>query len=293
MPGSRVRRREAVSDDLREGVCVARLERPCERCASMTLHAREWGEPDAPLLICLHGVGGNGGHFGELGERLADRFHIIALDLLGHGLSRFEPPWDLQALLDGVLSTVGERQASWLGHSWGARVVFEVAAAHPSVVQRLVLLDPALLLTPAEALSYAEEARVDESYDSFEELVDRRFQLSRLTRASRPRVETELREHCYEGDDGRWRYRYCQSAVVTAYNEMSRTPPSFDRVDVRTLLVLGETSHVSYDALLDAHVAALGERLRVVRVPGGHTVLWDAADETIDAVERFLEEPPV
>ncbi len=69
---------------------------------------------------------------------------------------------------------------------------------------------------------------------------------------------------------------------------MTREPTPFDRVRVPTLLVLGEESYLPYDHLLDAHVAALGDELHVVRVPGGHTVLWDALDETAAAVEAFL-----
>jgi hypothetical protein len=34
--------------------------------------------------------------------------------------------------------------------------------------------------------------------------------------------------------------------------------------------------------------AGLGDKLDVVVVPAGHSVLWDALDETADAIERFL-----
>jgi pimeloyl-ACP methyl ester carboxylesterase len=163
-----------------------------------------------------------------------------------------------------------------------------MAASHPELADRLVLLDPALHLLPEVALAFAEEARLDESYASFSEVIDSRFQQSRLTRASREIVEAELRDHLFEDEDGRWRYRYCPSAVVTAYSEMSRQPPAFESVRIPTLLVLGETSHVPYDRQLDTHAAALGDLLEVVRVPGGHTVLWDAGDETARAVKRFL-----
>ena len=84
------------------------------------------------------------------------------------------------------------------------------------------------------------------------------------------------------------RYRYCQSAVVTAYGEMASQPPPFERVRIPTLLILGESSYLPYDHLLDAHRAALGDLLQVVVVPGGHTVLWDALAETADAVASFL-----
>jgi hypothetical protein len=52
--------------------------------------------------------------------------------------------------------------------------------------------------------------------------------------------------------------------------------------------VRGEDSYVTYDHLIDAHRAALGDLLQEVTVPGGHTVLWDALDETAAAISAFL-----
>ena len=52
--------------------------------------------------------------------------------------------------------------------------------------------------------------------------------------------------------------------------------------------MLAEDSYVRYDDLLDAHRAALGDLLEVVTVPGGHTVLWDALEETSSAIAAFL-----
>ena len=69
---------------------------------------------------------------------------------------------------------------------------------------------------------------------------------------------------------------------------MSAAPPPFEAVRIPTLLVLGEDSYVTYDHLLDAHRAALGDLLEVVTVPGGHTVLWDALEETGAAIAAFL-----
>ena len=138
------------------------------------------------------------------------------------------------------------------------------------------------------ALLAAENARRERAYTSFEDAIDRRFEESQLHRAPRALLEAELRDHLVASGDRLWRYRYSQAAVVAAYGEMASAPPPFERVRVPTLLVLGEDSYIPYDHLLDAHVAALGERLQVVRVPGGHTVLWDALDETFDAVESFL-----
>jgi lipase len=138
------------------------------------------------------------------------------------------------------------------------------------------------------ALAAADAARADKSYVSFEELVDHRYVESQLHFATRELVLEDLALHVETGDDGRVRYRYCQSAVVAAYGEMASQPPRFEDARVPTLLVLGELSYLPYDHLLDAHRAALGDLLEVVVVPGGHSVMWDALEETSSAIAAFL-----
>ncbi len=254
----------------------------------MSLARYEWGDASLPSLVCLHGVTSHGRHFEQLAERLFDRYHVVALDLRGHGDSTWDPPWNLEQHVADVLDAAPSGRAVWLGHSFGGRIAYEAAAAAPDRVERLVLLDPAIRLPPYVGLAAAENARRDRSYVSFEEGIDRRYDESVLTTAPRELVEGELVVHLVPDDDGRFRYRYCQSAVVAAYSEMTREPPPFEQVRIPTLLVLGETSYLPYDHLLDAHAAALGDLLEVADIAAGHTVLWDALDDTLGAVERFL-----
>jgi len=251
----------------------------------LALH--EWGDAGAPRVVCLHGVRNHGRHFARLAERLP-RYHVLAPDLLGHGYSPWEPPWDIGAHCNAIVETVGARPALLVGHSFGGRLAFELAARAPKLVPKLVLLDPAILLPGHVALAAAESARIDKSYVSFDALIERRYEESQLHHAPRALVVEDLAPHVETSDDGRVRYRYCQSAVVAAYGEMSSQPPRFEDVRVPTLLVLGERSYLPYDHLLEAHRAALGDLLEVVVVPGGHSVLWDARDETAAAVSAFL-----
>ena len=254
----------------------------------MNLALHEWGDPHGPRLVCLHGVRNHGRHFAQLAKAFPGH-HVLAPDLLGHGNSPWEPPWDIETHLHAIVETVGARSASLLGHSFGGRLAFELAARAPQLVPKLVLLDPAILLPGHVALAAAENARVDKSYVSFDELIERRYDESQLHDAPRELVVEDLAPHVETGDDGRLRYRYCQSAVVAAYGEMASEPPRFEDVRVPTLLVLGERSYLPYDHLLDAHRAALGDLLEVVVVPGGHSVLWDALEETTEVIEDFLE----
>jgi lipase len=253
----------------------------------VTLTLSEWGDPGAPRVVCLHGITSHGRHFANLAEAL-EGFHVLAPDLRGHGSSTYEPPWDIASHLDAIVETIGSEPAVLVGHSFGARLAFELAARAPALVPRLVLLDPAILVPAHVALLAAENARPERAYASFEEGIDRRYEESQLHHSPRVLLEEELRTHLVASYDGLYRYRYCQAAVVAAYGEMASHPPSFELVRVPTLLVLGESSYLPYDHLIEAHRAALGDLLEVVIVPGGHTVLWDALVETTEAVTSFL-----
>ena len=216
---------------------------------------------------------------------------MLAPDLIGHGSSPYEPPWSLDAHLDAIVAAVGPEPADWIGHSFGGRLAFELAARAAGARAATRPARPGDPPARARgALRRRERPRWNAAYVSFEEAVERRFDESQLHGAPRALVEEELRGHLLLDDDGRWRYRYCQAAVVAAYGEMASEPPPFEDARVPTLLVLGSQSYLPYDHLLDAHRAALGSLLTVVTVSGGHTVLWDALDETAEAITSFLGE---
>ena len=259
----------------------------------VALHVHEWGDRAGEPLVCLHGITAHGARFRKLAEeRLAHR-RVLAPDLRGHGRSPHEPPWSLRRHVADVLQTadaLGVEDADWLGHSFGARVALELAAATPERVRRLVLLDPAVWVPPPVALDRAERARVQSSFAAPEEAVAERLASGTVLHTPRALLEEEAAAHLERGTDGRLRFRYAPAAVVAAYGELAEPPP-LERVRAPALLVRGASSDVCPDALVDAVRSALGTRLEVVEVPGGHTVLWDAFDATADAVASWLEDP--
>jgi lipase len=257
----------------------------------MRLHVHEWGDEDAPALVCLHGVSAHGRRFRRLAEeRLARNFRVLAPDLRGHGLSDYEPPWSIATHLDDVLQTVDaagvERPAAWLGHSFGARLLLELCALAPDRVERAVLLDPAIQILPHVGLDFAEEAARDHSFASPEEAIESRLAGGAPT--PREFVEEEAREHLVVSPDGRLRWRYCRSAVVTAYGELCTEPPPPSVLQVPTLLVHASVFGLVREEQLAEYVDELGDRLDVAAVPGGHIVYWDAYEQTADAIEKFL-----
>jgi lipase len=256
----------------------------------MLLHVHDWGPPDAPALVCLHGVGVHGRRFRKLAEeRLAAHFRVLAPDLRGHGRSGWEPPWTFARHVDDLLETLaaaGVERAVWLGHSFGGRLILELAARDRGRIDRAILLDPAIQILPHVGLDFAEQARNDRVFDSPEEVVQAR--LADLFPPPREFAAEDAREHLVGTPDGRLRYRRCPSAVVSVYGELCTTPPPAETLGVSTLLVHAPAFGIVLDEQLGSYRQALGDRLDVVEVPGGHMVYWDAYAETADAVERFL-----
>jgi pimeloyl-ACP methyl ester carboxylesterase len=121
----------------------------------VTLHVRELGSGER-TAVCLHGVGRTGELFARLAGELQD-WRLVAYDLRGHGLSLAEPPWRIETHLADVLETLGElRPAAWIGHSFGGRLVVELANRDPRLIPRAALLDPAIRMRPDIALAEAD-----------------------------------------------------------------------------------------------------------------------------------------
>jgi len=255
----------------------------------MRLHVHDWGAADAPPLLCLHGITSWGGRFRGLAEKRLGEFRVFAPDLRGHGVSDWEPPWSLGSHVGDIVDTLNALhldRVDVVGHSFGGRLALELAARRPERVDRVVLLDPAIWVPPHIALERAELARRDESYASVEEAIDERLALG--TGTVEHLVREELPRHLHLDGDGRWRARYARSAVVAAYGEMAKAPP-LDRVAASTLLVRGRESEVVPESLEEIVVETM-PACRSVTVPGGHIVMWDAFDETADAILDFLED---
>jgi lipase len=256
----------------------------------MRLHLHDWGPRDAPAIVCVHGVTGHGERFRRLAEeRLAASHRIVAPDLRGHGRSGWEPPWNVETLMDDLVETVealdGEVVA-WLGFSFGGRIVAELAARHPGRVQRLVLLDPALELPASQCLESAEEERAEETYGSAEEAIEERLAAGTLISTPREFLVEEMEQHLIPAGGGRLVYRYSKSAAIAAWSEMARPAPPI--APVPTLIVVGDESFVPTAAQVERYAAALGDDLSVRSLRAGHSLLWDAFDATADAVAAFL-----
>lgn len=261
----------------------------------MRLNTRQWGSKGGDAIVCVHGLTQHGGIFESLGRRLAeDRgFEVASLDLRGHGKSGREPPWDAPTHVDDLLETadaLGVERATWIGHSFGGRMIAALAARAPQRVDRLVLLDPGLDVPAGYALKSAEIDRLDWSFASVEGAVNALLSSDSVTAAPKQVVAAYVAGDLRPGADGRLRFGYCPSAVVTAWSELAKPAPPIAAVP--TLLVRPVTSAIHNRADDRRYREALGSLLTMAAVPNGHNVLWESPAETEAAIVDFVAKTP-
>jgi pimeloyl-ACP methyl ester carboxylesterase len=100
-----------------------------------------------PAVVFLHSLAGNTSQWAAQLEHVRKTRRAVAVDLRGHG--RSEPPSDTRygieaqvTDMDALVEALGLDRFALVGHSFGAGVALEYAAARPARVTHLVVADP-------------------------------------------------------------------------------------------------------------------------------------------------------
>jgi pimeloyl-ACP methyl ester carboxylesterase len=104
------------------------------------------GPRDAPALVLIHGLGGSTHWWDELVPKLTRSYHVIRIDLLGHGQSAKPARGDYSIPEQGhrvgqVLDRLGVTHAIVVGHSTGGYVATALAEQRGDLVTALTLID--------------------------------------------------------------------------------------------------------------------------------------------------------
>ena len=110
------------------------------------LHYREDGDPAKPTVVLVHGFGDSFVTWGRWVVLLKRDFHVITLDLPGHGLTRapagYRASPDAYAdLVDAFAAKLALPPFAIVGNSLGGGVAWQVAQRYPKRVDALVLMD--------------------------------------------------------------------------------------------------------------------------------------------------------
>lgn len=131
--------------------------------AGGTLHVTRFGSGRRQVLG-IHGITASSMSMAVVARQLGDDFALLAPDLRGRGASAGLPgPYGMRAHADDCATAIValcDHPVAVLGHSMGAYVAVVLAAAHPELVERLVLADGGLPLPMAEELRHVDPDEV-------------------------------------------------------------------------------------------------------------------------------------
>jgi esterase len=110
----------------------------------MQLHFKQLGHGEP--LVLLHGLFGSGDNWFSVAPKLAEKFHVFALDLRNHGHSPHHSEMDyplMAADVEKFFAAQKIESAHVIGHSMGGKVAMQFAMDFPSRVKKLVVVDMA------------------------------------------------------------------------------------------------------------------------------------------------------
>ena len=121
------------------------------RLGAVTLHTI--GAGTGPLAVLLHGITANAYVFLPLMQKLADRFHVVSIDMRGHGRSS-KPTAGYDATdyaddIEALIRHLGVGPALLIGHALGARDAFVAGARDKGLVTGVVGIDFTPFIEPA------------------------------------------------------------------------------------------------------------------------------------------------
>ena len=112
----------------------------------LPIHYLEWGSSGKQPLILLHGISRVAHTFDHLAPHFSGNYHVIAVDMRGHGDSGWDPQGaylveDYVGDIEGLVAQLQLRDIVLWGNSTGGRVAQVFAGSHPELVSAVIVED--------------------------------------------------------------------------------------------------------------------------------------------------------
>jgi len=260
----------------------------------LRIHYVDWGAAGKPPLVLVHGLDRVSRTFDHLATHFNTRYHVVAVDMRGHGDSDWDPEGrylveDHVGDLEGVVQQLGLRNLSLWGNSTGGRVVQVFAGKHPELVSAVISEDVGPERPRQIADSYSRRVQQEQAgWASQEEL------LAQL-RTTNPRMsaavlEPYVRYGTRQRADGRivWKRdpQLVKGFVATDLWRFVRN------ITAPILYVIGGASRI-VPPETQAELKKTLPRVQIVVMPGlGHYPSDEQPAEFIAIVDRFLAGQP-
>jgi len=255
----------------------------------MRFHFTEWGDPDTPPVLLLHG-GNQSCHSWDLVSlHLSDRYHVYALDQRGHGDTEWSRDLDysMEAMAADVLAFLADQELEdpiIFGHSMGGRVTLDTLLDAPDAARAAVLVDVGPELSPVGVKVVGDFVAHNIEFDDLDVFLDNveRYDPFR----TREHIARTVKYNLLRRVDGKYVSKVDHRRIPGRLRNLELA----DVADVSCpiLLVRGGESHVLLADAAERFVQALPHGLMVTVPHVGHNVHGGNTAGFLEAVNTFL-----
>ena len=271
------------------------------KVGDVELHYVEAG--DGPLVLLLHGFPEFWyGWRRQIAPLVRAGFRVVAPDLRGYNLSSRPDGYaaytadELADDVRGLIRELGAESAMVVGHDWGGTVAWTLAANHPEVVDRLVILNAAHPRRLNEGLRNLRQLLRTWYFFYFQlpKLPERRARrwhwrfFKRFLRDASPPYTAEAIERYVES----WSQPGVAKAMIDYYRAAVRlgSKQEIRPVTAPTLVIWGQRDRYLGPKLAEPHHEDVPNLDRVERIDASHWVHHDEAARVNELLVGFLAE---
>jgi pimeloyl-ACP methyl ester carboxylesterase len=254
----------------------------------VTIAYRSWGSPGRPPLVLIHGAAAHSRWWDHIGPQLADEFHVLALDLSGHGDSDRRLSYSINAWSDEVLALIDIGATGSppvvIGHSMGGFVALSSAGKSVALSGVMIIDTPLLEMSSGLHTSRAAQAAATVRPYAMQADAVERFKLIPDNVGVPPYILRHIAAESFRPVDGGW-VRKSDPKIFAHYDD---EPTLFGGVRCRVALIRPEHGVLSPDMVRAAR-QRIGPDSMVVEIPhGGHHVLLDQPQALVATIRSVL-----
>jgi len=263
----------------------------------MRFHFLEWGAPDAPPVVLLHG-GHQSAHSWDLVSlHLAQKYRVLALDQRGHGDSEWARDVEYSnhnmALdAEAFIAAMGLQRPVLIGHSMGARNSMLLARRDHAYLRAMVIVDVGPEVTERGRAAIAGFVQANQEFDDLEHFVAnvRKYDPYR----PREHIERTVKYNMLQRADGKFVSK-CDSnprklGIVRGTGPLDNITLDDARdFNLPVLVVRGETSNILAPDAAERFRDALPHGTLVTVPNCGHNVHGQNTKGFIAALNHFLD----
>ena len=272
----------------------------------LRLHYLDWGNPDAPPLLLIHGNRDHAHNWDWTAERLQDRYHIVAPDLRGHGDSQWSTgsmytPAEFVYDIAQLVHQQGLAPLRVVAHSLGGNIAMRYAGTYPDDVERLVVIEGWGGIVPGHDRPRTPErmrgwidaqrslaARQPRRYASLDEAYQRMLEANPHLSAGQARHLTIHGANQNEDGTYTWKFDNYIHASQGLDLPADDVRELWRNITCPVLLIAGSESWTRSGADLDAMVAEFKDAHHIVVDDAGHWVQHDQLETFVNLVDDFL-----